>query len=202
VRAQATMHSSAASARTKGEMLKWCPTVTPSPGRCARHPERKAMKTQQARPHPGAGTSIANGRSSGLPSFFPVRAFPCIAQWRLNRVVGLTAAGAAPDWRRWTSRASPASRFTLRPKGGRAPFAQEADSTGNDDGLSRRPRRRQTTLRPEKTVNIFLQSIKCGIVTLHWTNRRCPVRSPCSSPAGMIAVHFIDSPRRSSTTAR
>jgi hypothetical protein len=39
------------------------------------------------------------GRSSGWPSSFLDPAFPCNAQWRSVKVVRLTAAGAAPDWR-------------------------------------------------------------------------------------------------------
>jgi hypothetical protein len=34
-----------------------------------------------------------------LAVVLPGPAFPCIAQWRSNQVVRLTAAGAAPDWR-------------------------------------------------------------------------------------------------------
>lgn len=51
------------------------------------------------KPHPGLWTFIVTGRSSGLPSSFPDLAFPCDAQWRLVKVVRLTAAGTAPDWR-------------------------------------------------------------------------------------------------------
>ena len=41
-----------------------------------------------------------------------------VAQWRVESVVRLTAAGAAPEWR-VVHRASPASRLTFRQKAGR-----------------------------------------------------------------------------------
>lgn len=59
----------------------------------------KRRKQFSQKPHPGLWAFIVTGRSSGLPSSFPDRAFPCDAQWRLIKVVRLTAAGTAPEWR-------------------------------------------------------------------------------------------------------
>ena len=63
--------------------------------------ERQELAKSNGQNHsPGFAPSInAHGRSSGSPSSSSVLAFPCIAQWRMNKFVRLTAAGAAPDWR-------------------------------------------------------------------------------------------------------
>lgn len=58
----------------------------------------KTAKHLWQKPHPGLCSIIVTGRSSGLPSSFPDLAFPCVAQWRLIKVVRPTAAGTAPDW--------------------------------------------------------------------------------------------------------
>lgn len=96
-----------------GQVRAWARRRHARAGRLQRK-RKRWLKAQRTKPNPGFCTSnYTRWPVFWLAFILSCPAFPCNAQWRTDKIVRHTAAGAAPACQR-VRLLSPASRFTLQ----------------------------------------------------------------------------------------